>query len=80
MDTGWGALAILVIKLLGLAISAADKRQMLDAGQKIAIANALRKQADDLHKLDQALSDLRARDNAARADGRVLDDDGWRVD
>lgn len=79
MDAGWGALALAFLKLFGLLISVAEKRDMLDAGAKLAIAEALRKQADDLQKLDAALAETRARNDAARADGGVLDDP-WRVD
>lgn len=69
-----------ILALLNLARSLTQyvsERQLLNAGEQKAIANALKSQAQDLEKAIAAREKQRASNNAVSG---VLPDDGFRRD
>lgn len=75
----WIALLVAILRAAGSLAAFARERQWLKAGEAQALAELMRKQADDLLRAEQA------RDAARRnADGvprdRGLPDDGFRRD
>ena len=72
----WFKLAVGVVQLLGFFMKFLTDRQLLTAGGAEAIAKILRAQADDLHKIKDAMADAGKRFDAAGgmpSDGKFRD-------
>lgn len=73
------ALLLALARALGALMNLARERQWLKAGEQQALADQLRKQADDLLEAEQA-RDAARRGNARVPRGGKLPDDGFRRD
>jgi hypothetical protein len=69
----WLKFALGAVQLLGALVSFLRERQLINAGGLATVAQALRAQADDLHKIKDAMADAGQRFDAA---GGVLPADG----
>jgi hypothetical protein len=65
----WAKFLLGLVQLLGALVQYLNAKQLLDAGGQQAIAKILRAQADDLHKIQDAMADA----------GRRFDADGVRL-
>lgn len=73
------AILLALLRGLGALLEMARERQWLKAGEQQALADLLRKQADDLQKAENAREAAR-RDHARVPRDRGLPDDGFRRD
>ena len=73
------AIVLALLRGLGALLDIARERQWLKAGEQQALADLLRKQADDLQKAEDAREAAR-RDHAGVPRDRGLPDDGFRRD
>lgn len=75
----WLALALALLRAFSVFMTWLQNRELIAEGERRAVAEALRVQADEIHRANEAREDQRQR-NAAVPASRSLPDDGFRRD
>lgn len=77
--SNWLTLALVLIRALAAYVSWMERRDLLNEGGRLAIAEALKVQHDELTRASQVREETRKR-NASVPPSHSLPDDGFRRD